>query len=65
MIPIRLKFRGLTRFRLPVEIDFAAMPDGLTAVAGGNGEGKTTILEAMIVAVWASSRPAPAPCTTT
>jgi len=52
MIPIRLKFRGLTRFRLPVEIDFAAMPDGLTAVAGGNGEGKTTILEAMIVAVW-------------
>jgi len=52
MIPISLKFRGLTRFRRGVEIDFAAMPEGLIAVAGGNGEGKTTILEAMIVAIF-------------
>lgn len=52
MNPIRLEFRGLTRFRRTVVIDFDRLPDGLIAVAGGNGEGKTTTLEAMIVAVY-------------
>lgn len=47
-----LSFRGLTRFRRKVVIDFDAMPQGLVAIAGPNGAGKTTILEAIIVAIY-------------
>jgi exonuclease SbcC len=40
-----LRFRGLTRFTDPVEVDFEGLGDGLIAVVGPNGAGKTTLFE--------------------
>lgn len=45
MILKRLVFSGITRFEREVEIDFSDLPPGLVAVAAGNGQGKTTILQ--------------------
>lgn len=42
-----LALQGLTRFTDRVELDLANLPPGLVAVRGRNGEGKTTIMEAM------------------
>lgn len=47
MEPRRLTIRGLTRFTTEIALDFDPLPDGLIAVAGSNGSGKTTIMEAM------------------
>lgn len=46
----RLKMRGLTRFTDLVEVDFAELAGDaeLVAIVGGNGEGKTTLVEAML-----------------
>jgi exonuclease SbcC len=48
----KLSLRGITRFDQPVEVDFAALGEGLVAIAGANGEGKTTILEAPFAALF-------------
>jgi DNA repair protein SbcC/Rad50 len=42
----QVSLKGITRFREPVRIDFAALPEGLIALAGPNGAGKSTLLEA-------------------
>jgi exonuclease SbcC len=42
-----LALQGLTRFTDRVELDLSNLPPGLVAVRGANGEGKTTIMEAM------------------
>ena len=46
----RLTLKGITRFD-QAEIDFTALPEGLIAIAGANGAGKTTILEAPFAAL--------------
>lgn len=43
----KLSLRGITRFTDTVSIDFSALPAGLVALVGANGEGKTTIMEAV------------------
>lgn len=43
--------RHVTRFAGPVTLDLRALPEGLVAVVGPNGEGKTTILEAGLAAI--------------
>jgi exonuclease SbcC len=48
----KLSLRGITRFQDPVEVDFSALGEGLIAIAGANGEGKTTILEAPFAALF-------------
>jgi len=47
MRPIRLRFKGITRYASPVELDLSELPPGLVAVRGGNGEGKTTLLDVL------------------
>ncbi len=47
MVPTKLRMKGITRFREEIVLDLAALPEGLIAVVGGNGVGKTTIMEAM------------------
>ncbi len=47
----KLTLRSITRFREPVEVDFEALGEGLVAIAGRNGEGKTTCLEAPFAAL--------------
>jgi exonuclease SbcC len=47
-----LRLQNITRFQEPVEVDFAALGEGLIAIAGANGEGKTTILEAPFAALY-------------
>lgn len=47
MDPRRLTLRGVTRFTGEITLDLDQLPQGLIAVAGGNGSGKTTILESM------------------
>jgi DNA repair protein SbcC/Rad50 len=46
----RLALKGITRFD-QAEIDFTALPEGLIAIAGANGAGKTSILEAPFAAL--------------
>jgi exonuclease SbcC len=55
----RLSLRGLTRFVHPVSINFEEFGPGLIALVGANGEGKTTVLEAVMAALYKSfpSRP--------
>ena len=48
----KLSLRGITRFQEPVEVDFSALGEGLIAIAGANGEGKTTILEGPFAALY-------------
>ena len=45
----RLSVKGLTRYD-EASVDFAALGEGLIAIAGKNGEGKTSILEAPFAA---------------
>ncbi|MBI4916852.1 MAG: AAA family ATPase [Acidobacteria bacterium] len=47
----RLTLRGVTRF-VEAEVDFEALGEGLVAIAGANGAGKTTILEAPFAALF-------------
>ena len=47
----RLTLKGITRFQELVTVDFEALGEGLVAIAGRNGEGKTTILEAPFAAL--------------
>ena len=47
MTPTHLSIRGITRFSDTIELDLSALPHGLICVQGGNGEGKTTIMETM------------------
>jgi len=41
----KLRLQQITRFADPVEVDFAALGEGLVAIAGVNGAGKTSVLE--------------------
>ncbi len=43
----RLTLRGITRFANTVSINFSELPEGLIALVGANGEGKTTIMESI------------------
>lgn len=47
MHPRRLTLQGVTRFHDSISLDLDQLPDGLVAVAGPNGSGKTTIMESM------------------
>lgn len=47
-----LTIRGMLRFRDAVSIDLRTLPAGLIAVCGANGEGKTTIVESGIAALY-------------
>lgn len=47
MRPIKLTLRGVTRFTDPVTVDLEHLPPGLVCFEGPNGEGKTTIMEAL------------------
>lgn len=42
-----LTLRGITRFAETVSVNFSALPAGLIAFVGANGEGKTTLMEAV------------------
>lgn len=46
----RIALKGLTRYE-EAEVDFAALGEGLVAIAGPNGAGKTTLLEAPFAAL--------------
>lgn len=47
-----LRMSNMLRFRDEVAIDFTEIADGLIAITGGNGEGKTALLEAPIAALY-------------
>ena len=47
-----LSLGGVLRFRDPLTIDFRELPAGLIALVGGNGKGKTSVLEAWIASVY-------------
>ena len=47
MRPLSLRLKGLTRYREPLELDLSTIPPGLVAIVGGNGEGNTTLLDAL------------------
>ena len=52
MQPTNLHVRGINSLR-DLDVDLSAVPPGLCAVVGDNGEGKTTLLECMLPApVW-------------
>ena len=50
MRPLRLHVEGFTSFRVPVEIDFSALQ--LFAITGPTGSGKTSILDAVTLALY-------------
>lgn len=53
MEPIRLDIEGLHSFREPQTIDLAALADsGLFGIFGPTGSGKSTILDAMTIALY-------------
>ena len=53
MKPIRLDIEGLHSFREPQTIDFAALAEsGLFGIFGPTGSGKSTILDAMTIALY-------------
>ena len=47
MRPISLRLRGVTRFTDELHLDLEHLPPGLVCFEGPNGEGKTTIMEAL------------------
>lgn len=47
MRPLRLRLRGITKFRGDLDLDLTDLPRGVIAVVGGNGAGKSTLLEAL------------------
>lgn len=47
MRPIRLTLEGVTRFTDRLTLDLEHLPPGLVCFEGPNGEGKTTIMEAL------------------
>ena len=47
MRPLRLSLQGITRFDKPLTLDLSEAPPGLIAITGGNGEGKTTLLDCL------------------
>lgn len=47
MKPQKLTIRGVTRFDEELTLDLSALPPGLIAFVGGNGQGKTTIMECL------------------
>lgn len=55
------ELRGLTRFIEPVRLDVTDHPPGIIALVGGNGEGKTTLIESIPAALFREfpSRPGP------
>lgn len=62
MRPLRLAVQGLTRFTAPLDLDLSEAPPGLIAITGGNGEGKTTLLDCLAPAALfrgLSTRPGP------
>lgn len=48
----RLTVQGFMRFTAPATLDMAALPPGLIAIVGANGEGKSTLLEAGVAALY-------------
>lgn len=48
----RLTIKDVLRFTAPVTLDLSTLPPGLIAVVGKNGEGKSTILESAIAALY-------------
>lgn len=56
MRPIRLRLNGIKSFASPQTIEFAPLlSDGLFAVTGNTGSGKSTILDALIAALYGGS----------
>ncbi len=47
MKPQKLTLRGVTRFDEEMTLDLSTLPPGLIAFVGGNGQGKTTIMECL------------------
>jgi exonuclease SbcC len=50
MRPVRLGFAGLRSYRAPAEIDFTGLE--LFAIIGDTGAGKSTIIEALSLALY-------------
>lgn len=48
----RITITGVLRFTKKTEVDLSAIPPGLIAVTGANGEGKTTLIEAPLAALY-------------
>jgi DNA repair protein SbcC/Rad50 len=47
-----LEIKGVLRFADRFRLDLRELPDGLIAIVGGNGEGKTTLLETPMAALF-------------